>query len=294
LKWLIKFDVKKFLILIVFLTTFFQIYSNTFLVFSFNKNLFKDKEFLIYSKEKYFSFDFDSLKNSYFIVVFDFSYRAKIFFGPSKIVYDKKSMIFDFNKPTLIHFNQINELNDDKIFDDTTLSKISLINNLYDLNYVMYNYFKTNISENELYFSYFNKEDDILKTYFYIKELYEKKDFDSLRIIFKKLYKKYPYNKDFFQFYILSLLDCSKFYIANSLLDTYLLNFDDDTFYYSLKGNINAVLGNLKKAQKYFEKGRKKYPESLLLLNDALNIYSILDSTKFEDYKNYLDFKFKR
>ncbi|HCP17360.1 TPA: hypothetical protein DIT23_07415 [candidate division WOR-3 bacterium] len=289
-----KSNVKKFLILIFFLTTFFQIYSNTFLVFSFNKNLFKDKEFLIYSKEKYFSIDFDSLKNSYFIVVFDFSYRSRIFFGPSKIVYDKKSMIFDFNEPTLIRFNQLNELNDDKIFDDTTLTKISLINNLYDLNYIMYNYFKINISENELYFSFFNKEDDILKTYFYIKKLYEKKDFDSLRITFKKLYKKYPNNKDFIQFYLLSLLDCSQFYIANSLLDSYLLKFDDDTFYYSLKGNINAILGNLKKAQKYFEEGRKKYPESLLLLNDALNIYSILDSTKFEDYKSYLDFKFKR
>ncbi|MEO0234457.1 MAG: hypothetical protein ABIN39_02480 [candidate division WOR-3 bacterium] len=285
----------KNILLLFFLIISSTLNAYTFIVFSFNQNLLKENEFLIYSDDKFLSLSFDSLKNTSFIAVFDFSYRAKMFWGPTKISYEDKILYFDFNENILFTFNQLNELENDVFLDDTTLAKASFVNNLKDLNNVMYGIFQLNHNEKDFYFfSCAYEKNDILKTYFDIKNYYEEKNFDSLKTIFKRLHKIYPNNKDFFQFYILSLLDCAEFNEAYSYMDTYLIKFDDDTFYYSIKGNIQAIWGNLEKAKNYFEKGRKKYPESLTLLNDILNVYSITDSLKFDEYKNYLDLKLKR
>lgn len=289
------FDVIKTIFLLIFFITSSTLNAYTYIVFSFNQNLLKENEFLICSDDRHLSLSFDSLKNTSFIAVFDFSYQARTFWGPTKISYEDRLLYFDFDENILFTFNQLNGLENDIVLDDTTLAKISFINNLIDLNNVMYGIFDLNQNEKNFYFtsSKYGK-DDILKIYFDIKNYYEEKNFDSLKTIFKRLHKIYQDNKDFFQFYILSLLDCAEFSEAYSCLDTYLVKFDDDTFYYSIKGNIQAIWGNLEKAKNYFEKGRKKYPESLTLLNDVLNIYSITDSLKFEDYKNYLDLKLKR
>lgn len=285
----------KILLSLIFFIGSTALNAYTYIVFSFNQNLLKENEFIIYSDNKYLTLNFDSLKNPLFVAVFDFSYRAKTFWGPTRISYEDRLMYFDFNENFLFTFNQLNGFESDIILDDTTLAKTSFVNNLKDLNNVMYGIFLLNHNEKNFYFSPFNFEkNDILKIYFDIKNHYEEKNFDSLKTIFKRLYKNYPNNKDFFQFYILSLLDCAEFHEAYMYLDTYLIKFDDDTFYYSIKGNIQAIWGNLEQAKNYFEKGRKKYPESLTLLNDVLNIYSIIDSSKFEDYKNYLDLKLKR
>ncbi|MEO0288894.1 MAG: hypothetical protein ABIN00_04595 [candidate division WOR-3 bacterium] len=285
----------KNILLLFFLIISCSLNAYTYIVLSFNQNLLKENEFLIYSDNRCLPLSFDSLKNTSFIAVFDFSFRAKIFWGPTKISYEDRLLYFDFNENLLFTFKQLNGLDNDFVLDDTTLAKTSFINNLKDLNDVMYGIFQLNHNEKNFYFSScFYDNNHILKIYFDIKNYYEEKNFDTLKTIFKRLYEIYPNNKDFFQFYILSLLDCAEFHVAYSYMDTYLIKFDDDTFYYSIKGNIQAIWGNLEKAKSYFEKGRKKYPESLTLLNDILNLYSITDSSKFEEYKNYLDLKLKR
>lgn len=273
----------------------YNLSANTYIIILFDQNLFKEKEFVIYSNDKGFALNADSLNNCFFLAVFDFSYRSRIFWGPTKISYENRSLYFDFDEDILFTFNHLKGFNDDIFFDDTTLAKISLVNDLKNLNNVIYGVLHLNNNKKNYFFSPFiYKQSDILKIYFDIKNHFEAKNFDSLKIIFERLHKMYPNNKDLYQFYILSLLDCAEFHEANAYLDSYNLKFDDDTFYYSLKGNIQAIWGNLEKAKKIFEKGRKKYPESFTLLNDILNIYSITDSLKFEDYNNYLDLKFKR
>lgn len=286
----------KKIIFYLFLSFFFvYLLSNTFFIYPFNSNLFPEGEKILYSSDNGFSLDFDSISNVYFFVVFDLSFNSKIFFSPSSIDYQNKKIFFNLKNNSQIYFYELFDLPLETTITEKNLARISFINDLKDLNFIVSRYLKFNGVTNDYEICFQNlNEENMLNILFTIQEFYKKKDFESLKILFEKLKKKYPENRDFYQLYILSLMDCSNFTRASILLDSYFKKFEDDTFYYSLKGNIYAIMGNLQKAEQILKIGRKKYPDSFVLLNDLLNVYSITDSIKFQDFKNYLELKLKK
>jgi len=287
--------VKKIIFYLFLLFLFIYLLSDTFFIYPFNSNLFPEGEKILYSSYNGFSLDFDSISNIYFFVVFDLSFNSKIFFSPSSIDYQHKKIFFNLKNDSQIYFYELFDLPSETIITEKNLARISFLNDLKALNFIISRYFQFNGFTNDYEISSHNSNDkNMLNILFNIQEFYEKKDFESLKILFEKLKRKYPENRDFYQLYILSLMDCSNFSRASFFLDSYFKKFEDDTFYYSLKGNIYAIMGNLKKAEQILKTGRKKYPDSFVLLNDLLNVYSITDSIKFTDFKNYLNLKLKK
>ena len=94
------------------------------------------------------------------------------------------------------------------------------------------------------------------------------------------IFKIYNEDPGIFRSYINAKLNIGDFYDAEQLLINFYENKEFDEFYYSINLNINAVRGNLDYALKILEQGRTIFPESKILILDAYNLYSVLDSVK--------------
>ena len=263
--------------------------ANMAFLFSFNSNL-------LFEKDTCFSFnDKIELPIEYFsdaslVFIFDIEGEKQYFFGPTGHDYAKKSFSFSFKEDILDSLGSLKfsdySLSSALPFQNLeTVSAFSQIFKFKELNAVI-RAFEDFTDTSFIY----NANYSLLADFIFIQNAGENKLFQEAANRAGKIFNLFSSDESALKLYLYSLMDMADFYTANSILDRFYEKRDKNETYFSLKANLYAIWGKFDTSLKYIDEGRFLYPESGILLFDAINIYSVVDTVKMlelmEYYKN--------
>ncbi len=280
----------KYVFLIIFILFSLHICSDLFYVFTYDINYFFNNAFIIQSDT--LKIPENKLQNSLFIFVFNSSLESRVFNGPSFWNHKTKTLYFipdtNFFVNTEYTFNDYYH-NFDRTFSQKSLLFMTLSNignnKLYYLMYINRN----NIDIDNLNIfsdiSIYNEIKYIMKYYYYLN----KKDYQQALNNIYYLHNLYEEDKNIFQLYVYALMDVGAFIEAKNEIKIFFNNKEKNDFYYSLMVNLYAISANFKMAEKTLLTGRNLFPESKILLEDGIKLYSILDTIKMNEYIDILN-----
>jgi len=264
--------------------------ANTAFLFLFNNNMMLEKDTSFYFIDnielpmKYF-------ENVTLAFFFDLEENKKIFFGPTDHNHLKQTFLFnikenELQKSETICFSDYFSLDREHIKNLSEISSIAYAFSLKELSAVISGYRNetdTLFSLNKTFISFGN-----LLMYRKAKEEHQ---FKRAMNFSQKIYESFPQDESALKIYIYSLMDIADFYTADSQLNKFYKKSDKKEDYYSLKANLFAIWGKFDEAVGFIEKGRFLFPESEILLQDAINIYSVIDTMKMLELIEYYQIK---
>lgn len=267
------------------------VFGNIAAVFTFNDNLMLETDtFAVFSERVTLPMAFFS--NSYIVLIFDVYGNSEYFFGPSSHDYNSNIFSFSFNSSD----NRENRYSFSEYFnregkpeaDKNGLKEISLSCGFDDL-YLLLSAHDSLTADSPVETLNASGRNSVLllNDFIRIKNAELKEKYETAKSCISKLSKKYPDDKDVMKLKLYNCMDLADFYGANLLIDNFYKQIEKDETYYSLKGNLFALWGKFDLSVKYIESGRNIFPESEMLLNDAINIYSVTDSLKMDEFLIY-------
>lgn len=262
------------------------LYANVAFLFLFNSNMLFEKD-TCFSFNNKIEIPINYFSNVSLAFVFDLEGDHKYFFGPSNHDYAKETFSFSLNEDAsestaILAFNDYS-LSDPLPFKDLeTLKEFSRIFEFKELNAVIKAYegsFDTSFIKNANY--------SILSDIISIRNAEENKSFQNAVNLSETIFNLYPSDESALKIYLYTLMDMADFYTANSILDKFYTKRDKSETYFSLKANLYAIWGKFETSLTYIEEGRFQYPESRILLLDAINVYSVIDTSKMLELLDY-------
>jgi len=226
----------------------------------------------------------DKLSNTSVLFVFDLENNAGVFLGPSSwnhkegLLYFKKdsaeektlfSEFYGQPKSNALSIEQMRDIAYGCSLDDL-YSIIEFTDSVQNADYPLLPERFSNTEGYKMFYDYFN----------FLRKRKIEENFEAAE---KLAYGLYCINKNditLMKIYLYILMDNGKFNDADKLINDFYKKIERDVTYYSLKTNLFAIKGLFDKAEKMILEGRHRFPQSMLLLNDAINIYSVLDTSK--------------
>jgi len=274
---------KTFLFVLFFLFGFVFISANYCYWLAFDSNFF----FILSDTSQFsdsISIPAEKLTNTSVLFVFDLENNAEIFWGPSSwnhkdgLLYFKKESEDD--KTSFAEFYgrpESNSLSKEQMRDiaygcslDDLYAIIEFTDSVKNVDYPLLPERFSNAEGYKMFADYFD----------FLRKRKIEENFESAE---KLAYGLYCVNKNditLMKIYLYILMDNGKFNDADKLINDFYKKIARDVTYYSLKANLFAIKGMFKKAEEMILEGRQHFPQSMLLLNDAINIYSVVDTSK--------------
>ncbi|MGE3063372.1 MAG: hypothetical protein AB7T10_07025 [bacterium] len=252
-------------------------------VCTFNSNLIYDRDTIV-SVSKNFELPMDFCKDASILFAFTLSGKSLLFYGPSSHNYQKSIMSFDTasDKNRDFLFSDYYKQNG---FTPIPPESIPIISRTmgFERLFIVSSAYNGEISPSISSYEEFSLIHDFL-----LFRLHEKSgSFRETMNLADKFYKKFRDDETALEIYLYSLMNMADFYTADASLDSFYKNREKSEMYFSLKTNLNAIRGNFEAAEHFIENGRYLYPESILLIHDAINLYSVTDSLKMAELADF-------
>lgn len=260
--------------------------ANTCFVFLFNSNLALEKDTCFYYRD-FAEMPIEFFKNGYAAFFFDIESNRRLFFGPAEHNHSKQTFVFNLR-------GALEEPNENLSFWEYSISDFSKEKSLEEMRFIAETFSLNELRavidcyKKEFQSSYiFTETFRLFSLYIAFEKAQEKREFQKKMNLSLELFKAFPEDESALKIYIYSLMDMADFYTANSNLDKFYEKREKNEDYYSLKANLFAIWGNFDLATGFIEKGRFLFPESMKLLTDAINIYSVTDTVKMLELIEY-------
>ncbi len=115
-------------------------------------------------------------------------------------------------------------------------------------------------------------------------QLRKHKQYYPALLLTQRLHSDRPDDPILFRYYALSLMDNGMFSQAMDQIGRFYADKNKNDLYYSLMLNIYAISGKFDVCEQFLIEGRNLFPESKMLIEDGVNLYSVIDSSLFAEY----------
>lgn len=284
---------KRTLLVLTALFAALCIYSNLYWIILFDSNYLPQNSYMIDCL--YPALPADSLKDISFLAIIDSDLNARIMYGSNIWDIDNNLIMLGADEGFIVHsdytFAEITGSDYAEVFDSVQL--FGMIQTGMSVPLLFVNDLHT---EKYLYSTYYSIAEDInaidqyniLKTIMEYRLNTKNENYAEALSLISPIHKDFPDDENIFRMYIVSLLNIGDFYNTNREIEQFYSKTEFDEFYYSIKTNLFALSGNLESARNILEEGRTLFPESDILIRDAYNLYSVVDTVQMKMIREIL------
>jgi hypothetical protein len=260
--------------------------ANVAFLFLFNSNLLLQKDTCLCFNDN-IELPIEYFSDASLVFIFDIEGEKQFFLGPTGHDYAKESFSFSFREDVFDSLGSLKfsdySLSSPLPFQNLeTVSAFSQIFKFKELNAVI-RAFEDFPDTSFIY----NANYSLLSDFIFVQNAKESKLFQEAVNRSEKIFNLFSSDESALKLYLYSLMDMADFYTANSILDRFYQKRDKNETFFSLKANLYAIWGKFDTSLKYIDEGRFLYPESRILLSDAINIYSVVDTAKMLELLDY-------
>lgn len=254
------------------------IFADIACVFAFDTNLMPDRDTIISAGDD-FELPLSFCRNSSMLFAFTLSGKNLFFLGPSEHDNAKKTMSFSLREPDRGFI--FSDYYKEDYFIPMKVESVRFISETFGLNDLAA--ISSAYEENILPDIPHSLNTSVLNDFLNYRNSVLSHDFNGALSSADKIFKMFPEDETSLSFYLYSLMNMADFYTANAKLDSFYKARERSEMYFSLKANLFAIWGKFDIAEDFIERGRFEFPESRMLLTDAINLYSVTDSAKMAE-----------
>ncbi|MFO8062333.1 MAG: hypothetical protein R6U31_05345 [bacterium] len=259
------------------------LFGDIFYITLYNNNYLPEKSFAVQSSIP-LSIPRQDIDNAYFITSVNSDLSLDLYTGPHKWDHTADHFIFITDSSTVFHRNETS-------FSNFTMELSSDFDSIRFINTAR------SFEEKEMrIFLALYREDagsiiremgdinDTLRTLVEYHMYSRQEQYGKSLAAAEKLHICFPGDKTLFKNYIIELMNNTQFSEAENKMDSFFRKYGKDDFYYSLKLNIAGIRGLFNKAEEYLIEGRLLFPESIMLIDDAVKLYSVIDTSRMTQF----------
>jgi len=273
----------KLLLSFICLISSLLLFSDIFYITLYNSNYMPEKSFVIESSIP-LSIPGNKIETAYFITTVNSGLSLDLYTGPDKWNHTEDNFVFISDSSSVFHSNETSFSNF-KMELSPDFDSIRFLNTARSFDE----------KEMRIFLSLYRDDpgsvirgigniNDTLKTLIEYNYYRNRKQYGKSLTAAQELHICFPSDKTLFKNYIIELMNNAQFIKAENEMDSFFRKYGKDDFYYSLKLNIAGIRGFFKKAEQYLIDGRVIFPESIMLINDAINLYSVIDTSRMTHF----------